>query len=118
MVVRQAVLDGSLDKEQAEEAMSLLSERIVSAKGRGWFREDAAVYTERDIVDVDGSVHRPDRVEIYPDGRVCIIDYKFGKEKPEYRDQVALYADIYRRMGYVDVTSAVWYVFQDYVDMQ
>ena len=118
MVVRQAVLDGSLDKEQAEEAMSLLSARIVSAKGRGWFREDAAVYTERDIVDVDGSVHRPDRVEIYPDGRVCIIDYKFGKEKPEYRDQVALYADIYRRMGYVDVTSAVWYVFQDYVDMQ
>ena len=113
--VRQAVLDGSIDSIQAREAVSMLSDRIASAVRRGWFRDDAAVYSETDIIDTDGSVHRPDRVEISADGMVRIIDYKFGREKPEYLEQVSLYADIYRRMGYGNVEPAVWYVLQDHV---
>ena len=76
----------------------------------------SVVRNEVDVIDTDGTVHRPDRVEIFPDGKVLVIDYKFGKEKPEYASQVSGYADIYRKMGYGDVRAAVWYVIDDYVE--
>lgn len=116
MAVRQSMLDGSLDIDQAESSRKLLSDRIASAKGRGWFSGLSVVRNEVDVIDTDGTVHRPDRVEIFPDGKVLVIDYKFGKEKPEYASQVSGYADIYRKMGYGDVRAAVWYVIDDYVE--
>ena len=113
--VDRAVTDGALDMSCAEEARTLLSERIASARGRGWFSERVSVRNETDVIDTDGAVHRPDRVELSPDGNVRIIDYKFGRRRDEYAVQVAAYADLYRRMGYRNVEAAVWYVVQDEV---
>ena len=51
--------------------------------------------------------------EAVRDGRVTVIDYKFGAERPAYARQVARYADIYRRMGYAQVDTVLWYVPSD-----
>ena len=47
-----------------------------------------------------------------PDGRKClqVVDYKFGRPEAEHRDQVARYEDLYRRMGYGEVSGFLWYV--------
>jgi ATP-dependent exoDNAse (exonuclease V) beta subunit len=76
----------------------------------GWFPEDASqVYLERDVIDTDGQVYRPDRV-VVRDGRVIIIDYKFGDHYNKYERQMKRYADIWRRMGHTEVTAVLWYV--------
>ena len=67
---------------------------------------------ETTLIDTDGQEYRPDRVVIR-DGRVTVIDYKFGAERPAYARQVARYADIYRRMGHPQVETVLWYVPSD-----
>ena len=111
--LEKAVSDGDIDAEESDAAYSLLSGRIAGASARGWFPEDPGkVETEVSLIDTDGSIFRPDRV-ICDGDSVTIVDYKFGEHRSIYRRQLDRYADIYRRMGYADVSAYLWYVFTD-----
>lgn len=113
--VRQAVQAGELTGSEADEAYGLLSERIAAAAGRGWFPSDAdRILNEASLIDTDGQICRPDRVVI-ADGKVIIIDYKFGEHHRIYERQLKKYAGIWSRLGYNDVTSYLWYVHTDEV---
>ena len=113
--VRQAVHSGDVTRLEAEEAHSLLSERIASAAERGWFPSDAdRILNEVSLIDTDGQICRPDRVVI-ADGKVIIIDYKFGEQNKKYERQLRKYEGIWRRLGYKDVSSYLWYVHTDEV---
>lgn len=113
--VRQAVQSGELTGAEADEAYRLLSERIAAAAGRGWFPSDAdRILNEASLIDTDGQICRPDRVVI-ADGKVIIIDYKFGEHHRIYERQLKKYAGIWSRLGYEDVTSYLWYVHTDEV---
>ena len=112
--VLQAVRDGELEPERQDEVYRMLSERIFSHSE--WFPgSGATILNETSLFDTDGKEWRPDRVVIR-DGKVTVIDYKFGEHNPGYRKQVARYAAIYRRLGYKDVSAAIWYVPSDEVD--
>lgn len=115
--VETAVSSGEISAEEGQKAYSLLSDRIASASAYGWFdqgRGYRSVLRETTVIDTDGSLYRPDRVIEMDDGSVTIIDYKFGQRDPlsdrKYSRQVARYASLYRRMGYKDVRTAVWFV--------
>ena len=113
--VRQAVQSGELTGSEADEAYGLLSERIAAAADRGWFPSDAdRILNEASLIDTDGQICRPDRVVI-ADGKVIIIDYKFGEHHRIYERQLKKYAGIWSRLGYEDVTSYLWYVHTDEV---
>ena len=108
--VRQAVFAGDLTEDEAEEAAAMLASRIAEVADRGWFpAERNSVLNETELIDTDGSVYRPDRV-VFDSGRVTVIDYKFGEHSPRYIRQVKKYADIWKRMGYDDVSAVLWYV--------
>ena len=115
--VKEAVSSGEISQEEGEKAYALLSDSIASASACGWFdqaRRYRSVLRETTVIDTDGSLYRPDRVIERNDGSVMIIDYKFGKRDPlsdrKYSRQVARYAGLFRRMGYKEVRTAVWFV--------
>lgn len=112
--VSQAVMLGDLEGVREKEVSGLLSERI--AAHPEWFpTEGAEVFNEVSLIDTDGREWRPDRVVI-KDNVVTVIDYKFGERESRHKAQVARYAGIYRRLGYENVRTAVWYVPSDVVD--
>ena len=112
--IRRAFDAGEIDSGQEEEYRNILTSRIASRPE--WFTsEGAEVLNETQLIDIDGQIYRPDRVVI-KDGKVTVIDYKFGEKNNRYRRQVAHYADIYRRMGYSDITPVIWYVLSDEVE--
>ena len=101
---------GDVSPEEAESVMSLLSQRIMEAAQYGWFPDErTAVMNEISLIDTDGCIYRPDRV-VVKDGKVMIVDYKFGEHRSSYERQVKGYARIWKRMGYEDVTAFLWYV--------
>ena len=61
-------------------------------------------------MDTDGTIHRPDRAVLAPDGSVKVIDFKFGKVHAGYASQVARYCALFRRMGYSGVEGWLWYI--------
>lgn len=114
--VVDSVLDGSLGESEKDSVTELLSSRIESVSGRGWFPDDVSkVRNETTIIDSDGEIYRPDRVVVDGDS-VLIVDYKFGHPSPRYRDQVRNYARLYKDMGWKDVRASLWYVYQDRVE--
>ncbi len=113
--VLQSLRSGEITSGEAQEAEKLLEERIASAARRGWFPgADARILNESTIIDEDGGMHRPDRV-IISDKKVIIVDYKFGDHYKKYERQLRKYTDMWRRMGYNDVSAFLWYVHTDEV---
>lgn len=109
-----AVATGEMTGAEAGAAKPMLKKALAEGCGRGWFPEDRKkVLAERDLVvrKPDGTVEtsRPDRV-VMVDGHIEIIDYKFGKREEEHIDQVRRYAEIYRKLGYSDVRTFLWYL--------
>ena len=85
---------------------------IGSTSEYGWFDEDCMILNETSVIDSDGQVYRPDRVMVKGDGSVVIVDYKFGAREKSHGRQILKYADIWRRRGYGDVSSYLWYVME------
>ena len=112
--MRHAFEAGEIDAGQEEDYRNILAQRI-SAHPE-WFPTDGTeVLNETGLIDTDGQVYRPDRV-LVKDGKVTVIDYKFGEKRRSYHRQVARYTDIYRRMGYSEITPIIWYVLTDEVE--
>ena len=107
-----ALANGEVTSQEAVEIRNLLGQRLSEAAAYGWFpekSEGAEVLNECSILDTDGREYRPDRVVI-KDGEVIIIDYKTGVYDDKYEEQIHRYADIWKRMGYSDVSSVLWYI--------
>ena len=108
--VRKAVDAGDVTVDEALEIKQLLAERIAQGVEKGWFPEDASkVLNETSLIASTGKLYRPDRVVIDA-GKVLIIDYKFGEHYRKYEKQLTGYADLWRKMGYEDVSAILWYV--------
>ncbi len=73
------------------------------------FSDGATVLNETDIVDIDGTLYRPDRISIVQD-EVLAIDYKTGKENPEYERQLSRYVTLLQAMGYTNVKGKLIFV--------
>ena len=115
MAAGAALESGEVTEEEHISIIALLRERIATAVGRGWFPDSPAeILNETTLIDTDGEMYRPDRVVI-SDGRVTVIDYKFGEHYGRYGRQLRKYAEIWRRMGYQDVAAFLWYVHTDEV---
>lgn len=106
--VKDALLEGLLDKAQAEDAAALLARRIQSRRG---FFEDGG-YNERPVFDSDGNEYRPDRV-FFKDGKAVVVDYKFGEEDEKYASQLRRYVRLYRELGYGEAEGYIWYLIPD-----
>ena len=89
----------------------LLLERINAHSE--WFSPELKTLNEVAIIDSFGNTNRPDRVLVDEDGRVTVIDFKFGEEDEKYSGQVRRYMRLFREMGYGEVSGYIWYVPSD-----
>lgn len=108
--VEGALLAGNISVEDVDGIKDMLRDRIDSVSAKGWFSEDASrVFNEVEIIDADGCLYRPDRVVIR-DGKVMIVDYKFGGHHRRYERQLSRYVSLWERMGYDVLSADLWYV--------
>lgn len=75
-----------------------------------WFSPELKTLNEVAIIDSFGNTNRPDRVLVDEEGRVTVIDFKFGEEDKKYSGQVRRYMRLFREMGYGEVSGYIWYV--------
>ncbi|MDO4708030.1 MAG: UvrD-helicase domain-containing protein [Porphyromonadaceae bacterium] len=81
-----------------------------------WFSSEVKVLRELPIIGGQlETSRRPDRVVLYPDGSVDVVDYKFGNKSKAYVRQVKMYQSLIMQMGYTTVRGYIWYVLQGQV---
>ena len=98
---------------------TLLRKRLENPIVAEWFSDRWTLFNECTILSPsdDGTIveRRPDRV--MTDGtRWIVVDFKFGRPRPEYRDQVLEYMQLIESMGHTDVTGYLWYVYSNKIE--
>ncbi|MEG1563393.1 MAG: UvrD-helicase domain-containing protein [Bacteroides sp.] len=98
--------------EMAEEIRTLTRKAFAHPRVQDWyaggwrvFNECAILYREKEKMET----RRPDRV-MMKDGKVVVVDFKFGKADKKYERQVQEYMHLLARMGYQHITGYLWYV--------
>jgi ATP-dependent exoDNAse (exonuclease V) beta subunit len=119
--LRQLQQDGVLydDEITAEHVTALLRKRLESPRIKEWFSDRWQLFNECSILSVDSQGNmqerRPDRV--MTDGHEThVVDFKFGRPKPEYLDQVREYMQLLRSMDMPGVKGWLWYVYNNKVE--
>ena len=103
-----------------ERTQKMLHKWLSDSRVQYWFSDRWQLFNECTILSVnpdDGSVieRRPDRV--MTDGKeMIVLDFKFGKPKPAYHEQVREYMDLLQQMGYQNVRGFLWYVYNNKIE--
>ena len=51
------------------------------------------------------------------DGKeMIVVDFKFGKPKTEYHEQVREYMDLLHKMGHENIKGYLWYVYNNKIE--
>jgi ATP-dependent exoDNAse (exonuclease V) beta subunit len=75
-----------------------------------WFSNKWSIYNERNIIDNEGHVIRPDRLLI-KDKTAIVIDFKTGKPHPDYHKEILIYAETVKQLGFDTVNGYLVYLY-------
>lgn len=114
-VLQEARFEGDLAESlPAEEVVQLLHRALAHPIARQWFDGSWRLYRECSILQrqADGKLvgQRPDRVMMRGE-EVVVVDYKFGRARSVYRQQVRDYCRLLHQMGHRHVQGYIWYVY-------
>lgn len=113
--IERLLFEGVIESAEKAEEIRKVAERALNLdEVKDWYSGEWTLYNECSIIynDEQGKMQtrRPDRV-MMKDDEVVVVDFKFGKKKPEYSTQVREYMSLLSEMGYTDIKGYIWYVY-------
>lgn len=119
--LRNLELDGIVyDQTLTPERIThMIRKRLEDPRVAQWFSDRWTLFNECAILSIDKhtgqvSERRPDRV--MTDGQqMIVVDFKFGKERNEYHEQVRQYMQLLTQMGYGNVSGYLWFVYSNII---
>ena len=104
---------GLIGEKHYESDSRIVKDALACERVQWWFDPRNRVYNERSLLDDDGTITRPDRFFVTPDGRTVVVDYKFGKKTAknvkEFCEQVQGYMNVLRKVGMENVEGYLWF---------
>ena len=117
----QMQTDGVLydDEVTREKLTSMIKKRLEDNRVKDWFSDRWKIFNECTILQIgaNGEVveRRPDRV-ISDGTETHVIDFKFGRPKAEYSEQVGEYMRLLSQMQMPNVRGWLWYVYSNKIE--
>lgn len=113
--IERLLFEGVIESaEKAQELYEIAEKALNLDEVKDWYSGEWTLYNECSIIynDEQGKMQtrRPDRV-MMKGKEVIVVDFKFGKKKPEYSTQVREYMSLLSEMGYTDIKGYIWYVY-------
>jgi ATP-dependent helicase/nuclease subunit A len=107
--IGELVLLGTVQENEVINLRESVLEVLNNADLKSILSQATESITEKNIIDAEGKMHRPDRVLITNEG-VIILDYKFTLEESDnHIRQVDKYRELLLAMGYTNVQSYLFY---------
>ena len=91
--VQNALNKGDLEPTMREEVESLLFNIVEQPLLSEFYTNQVKVLNEVELLDVNGVIHRPDRL-VMKGNNIILIDYKTGIARPEHKTQLEVYANL------------------------
>ncbi|KQC01533.1 DNA helicase UvrD [Pedobacter sp. Hv1] len=103
------VLEGVTQQEETVTLKTAVLEVLNHAELKTILSSAKESITEKNIIDAQGKMHRPDRL-LLNDNEVIILDYKFTlEESDKHIEQVENYKNLMLAMGYQNVKTYLFY---------
>ena len=108
--------EGIIESAEQEKQIKKLTEWALNHPlVKEWYSGHWELYNECAIIYKENGelqMRRPDRV-MMKDGKVVVVDFKFGKKRTDYHKQVRDYMSLLSDMGYENIRGYLWYVFEN-----
>ena len=106
------VIEGNITKDIFKKVNDLVDRIIYHPKLKKYFTDSYIIKNEQDIILLNKTTLRPDRVVISNNNAV-VIDYKTGIRKEEHDHQINTYSNALEELGYVVVEKLLVYLKDD-----
>ncbi len=107
--LEEMLLAGTIAENEIEGLQSEVMEVLNHPELKAILTDATESLTEKNIVDAEGKLHRPDCVLLSPAG-VIILDYKFTLEQSDsHIQQVLNYKTLLQQMGYQQIKTYLFY---------
>ncbi len=108
-VLENLQAQGHFNEEQAPGIRQKINAVVNHPQLKDYYSDSYQILNEREILTVDGTSLRPDRLAI-SGNEVTIIDYKTGKPSPSHKEQLAQYADELKAMDFEIKHTIIVYI--------
>jgi hypothetical protein len=109
--------DGIIQEEESEPLKQMVMEVLRHPELSRLLHQSGHSIIEKNIIDVNGRIQRPDRILIKDDS-VVLLDYKFTLEQSDkHVEQILRYKDLLKQMGYADIQPYLFYAVRKELKM-
>jgi len=112
-VITDFISSGTINSVQANNLKHTLKQIVEHPDLKEYYNSELTIYNERDIISIDGSILRPDRLVINSKNEASIIDYKTGLQNTKYKEQLQDYQDILEEMDFQVTHKILIYINND-----
>ena len=106
--------EGYITNEETNNLYKKIKKIINRPTVSEWFREGLEIITEKAIITEEGLTRIPDRI-IINEGKIIVIDFKFGKERDEHNAQILEYKDLLEKIYGKQVKAIIYYAESDFI---
>lgn len=107
--LQQLLVAGVVSANELSNVEAILKRVTTHPELQHLFNEAHEVFCETAILLPDNREVRPDRMVLI-DGKMHILDYKTGEERPEYSRQLEHYAEVMTQMNYEVASARLVYI--------
>lgn len=109
-VISNFVATGIISDLQADDLSPIIKNIVAHPKLSYLFEPEHIIYNEKDIITKQGQMLRPDRLVINSSNDVVIVDYKTGNPTKKHADQLEIYSDALKEMGFKNIKKTLIYI--------
>lgn len=111
-ILKKMCFEGLISSAEQTEIQEKIEQVLSHPVAGQWFKDNALAKNEKEIINPNGSVYRPDKV-ILKESETIIIDFKTGrKNEAKHRQQLESYAETLAQMGYRQIKKFIFYTDQ------
>jgi ATP-dependent helicase/nuclease subunit A len=102
-------LNGVVSNDEIDALETEVMEVLEHSELKAIFAQSTESIIEKNIIDAEGKLHRPDRILVNADS-VTIVDYKFTLEQSnQHVEQILSYKELLGQMGFANVKGYLFY---------
>jgi len=109
-MLKQYLNEGLISFDDSSKIKEMISRVVGHPELEEYYKENAVVYTEREITTEESGIVIPDRLVFNSKNEVTIIDYKTGKPSKSDHHQILNYEKVLKSMSFKVVKKLLIYI--------
>jgi ATP-dependent exoDNAse (exonuclease V) beta subunit len=110
LTLTKAIENGLIISSRRDEVLKTIQEIVNHQELESYFSNQNKVLNEKNIIQKEGSIVKPDRMVLTNQNEIYLLDYKTGSHQAKYMVQLENYQNAIEKMGFKVTKKALVYI--------